>query len=529
MMALNRNPVPMNAALFVLSLHGKGRSKLNIFHSRYYRVEGRINALKNILDCNYSQAYTVFKKYRQLSNASVENMVKTGALLDKLGVDKAEIYNYPELLTVPPVTVENRAMLLQEGGFQKIEAHILLNFIPLVRKRAALFKAYGYIPYETDIAQSFLSHTESPPPDIEPYVCTAPIEKAAFADLHNSVLRYYLSWRLQIDQDRITKMMNTYKRFKYKSLRLMVRTLKILEDDLGFSREKILSNAYLIHSHPDNTLNTLRSIPTIGGIDTRIMLNNFPKIIMTNTETIEKILGYLKEHGISDVAIQRCPHVFTLSSETVRWRLEQLQEVPEFQALVKHPRVLRLVHYQNKAQSRLDHLHEAQVRCASLHVLCTSRKHFQKYVTEGSDRTKGMDIMYYLSSVLKIDETIIRHSMQLHPFYCHVPLVSIKSTLDLLLERGYTEQQILENVQLLLYPRSDVEDELNRLPCREELLPEHLCVDSEDFCILKDHHLGLCLYFLERRHHFTGNGVWPTNAHKHKALSAGSVEETDLA
>ncbi|XP_049852916.1 transcription termination factor 5, mitochondrial isoform X2 [Schistocerca gregaria] len=473
MMALNRNPVPMNAALFVLSLHGKGRSKLNIFHSRYYRVEGRINALKNILDCNYSQAYTVFKKYRQLSNASVENMVKTGALLDKLGVDKAEIYNYPELLTVPPVTVENRAMLLQEGGFQKIEAHILLNFIPLVRKRAALFKAYGYIPYETDIAQSFLSHTESPPPDIEPFVCTAPMEKATFADLHNSVLRYYLSWRLQIDQDRITKMMNTYKRFKYKSLRLMVRTLKILEDDLGFSREK--------------------------------------------------------EHGISDVAIQRCPHVFTLSSETVRWRLEQLQEVPEFQALVKHPRVLRLVHYQNKAQSRLDHLHEAQVRCASLHVLCTSRKHFQKYVTEGSDRTKGMDIMYYLSSVLKIDETIIRHSMQLHPFYCHVPLVSIKSTLDLLLERGYTEQQILENVQLLLYPRSDVEDELNRLPCREELLPEHLCVDSEDFCILKDHHLGLCLYFLERRHHFTGNGVWPTNAHKHKALSAGSVEETDLA
>lgn len=528
-MALNRNPVPISSVLFVFALRGKGRAKLNVCQTRYYRFEGRINTIKNILDCNYSQAYTIFKKYKELTVANVDSMVKNGALLDKFGIQKTDLYDHPQLLAEFPVTIENRAMFLQEGGFQKIDAHILLNFIPLVRKRASLFKAYGYVSNETDISQSFLSHTETPPPDVDPYVCTIPGEKAAFVDIHNSVLRYYLSWRLQTDQDRINKIMNTYKRFKYKSLRLIGHTLKILEDDLGFSHEKILSNAYLIHSHPGNTLNTLRSVPTIGGVDTKKVLYNFPKIIMTPTDTIQKILGYLKEHGISDIAIQRCPHVLTLSSETVRWRLEQLQEVPEFQALVKHPRVLRLVHYQTKAQSRLDHLHEARVRCVSLHILCTSRKHFQKYITDGSDRTKGMDIMYYLSSVLKIDETKIRRSMQLHPFYCHVPLVSIKSTLDLLLERGYTKQQIFKDIQVLLYPRSDVEDELNQMPCRKELSPEYLFMGSQDFCISKDHHLGLCLYFLERRHHFTGNGVWPTNAHKHKALSAGTFEETDLA
>jgi len=73
--------------------------------------------------------------------------------------------------------------------------------------------------------------------------------------------------------------------------------------------------------------------------------------------------------------------VLTLGPETVLERLRDLQEIEEFQVLGTNPRVLRLVHYQNKARLRLDYLNQLRVRCASLHILSCGSEAFAKLVT----------------------------------------------------------------------------------------------------------------------------------------------------
>lgn len=72
--------------------------------------------------------------------------------------------------------------------------------------------------------------------------------------------------------------------------------------------------------------------------------------------------------------------MFTLGSDTVFQRLAALQSVPEFTGLARHPRVLRLVHHQRKACSRLVYLQDMKVKCASLHILSSTQVQFERWV-----------------------------------------------------------------------------------------------------------------------------------------------------
>jgi hypothetical protein len=79
---------------------------------------------------------------------------------------------------------------------------------------------------------------------------------------------------------------------------------------------------------------------------------------------------------------------------------------------------------------------------------------FHRYVREGSDRTRGNDIVKLLSSELDATEVKIRKLLHRHPYWCHVPLVTVRETLDFLLNRGFTRCHILFNIHALLYSRS---------------------------------------------------------------------------
>ncbi len=76
-----------------------------------------------------------------------------------------------------------------------------------------------------------------------------------------------------------------------------------------------------------------------------------PKLLTSpasNLIEIDDIL--LKQYKFPPETVQKMLDVYTLSPETVRERLAEIDEVPHFKALKFHPRVLRLVVYQQKAK-----------------------------------------------------------------------------------------------------------------------------------------------------------------------------------
>lgn len=171
---------------------------------------------------------------------------------------------------------------------------------------------------------------------------------------------------------------NTYHRLKHRSFRSTCETLDLLQNEIGFDKNRIRLHGYLLHSHPKNTRNILNRISSLGGLPIRDVLIKYPKIVLTNVKTILETQKILKEYNIPDEAIRNCYNIFTLSSNSVLSRLQENQEIPEFNALSSNIRVLKLVNHQRKAKVRLDYLHKLNMRNASLHVLSSTNSTFTK-------------------------------------------------------------------------------------------------------------------------------------------------------
>lgn len=77
--------------------------------------------------------------------------------------------------------------------------------------------------------------------------------------------------------------------------------------------------------------------------------------------------------------------------------------------------------------------------------------HF-RYAREGLDKTKGKDVVHYLSKVFKKNETDLRRSLSRHPNWCHIPLLSVKAALDFIKYKKFPLEDIYKNIHILLYP-----------------------------------------------------------------------------
>lgn len=113
------------------------------------------------------------------------------------------------------------------------------SYVTLVRKPVRLLKAYQYIPSDIDVPTSFLSYLNEPPPPFVSRNSNDEWNNRSFVDVQLAVLRHYLQWRLEMQPDEMDSIIKTYSRLKHRSFRLIEKTLKILEEDIGFSKEKV--------------------------------------------------------------------------------------------------------------------------------------------------------------------------------------------------------------------------------------------------------------------------------------------------
>jgi hypothetical protein len=102
---------------------------------------------------------------------------------------------------------------------------------------------------------------------------------------------------------------------------------------------------------------------------------------------------------------------------------------------------------------RLEQLEALNLRSlASVDMLSAPSWKFDKILDVGYGRSRGRDLVLLLAAALHVDADIVKEELHKHPYWCHVPIVDVKATLTLLLVKGYSEEQILNALQLLLYP-----------------------------------------------------------------------------
>lgn len=239
-----------------------------------------------------------------------------------------------------------------------------------MNKSVKILKNLHYIPFDLNVPENLAGYLNiEPPTDL---AADTPLKV-----IRQMLLNVCLRRDVGMNDKDLRKLWKVYHSMRHKSYQSIYGMIKVLQNELHFSNERIINNMFVLHGDPDNVKNIL-SQKQLGGMDICELLNRRPKIMMSPCSTLLQIETNMREFGIDGSAVSKCIDIFTLSPNTVQERLRDLKKVEEFDVLLNHPRILRLVHYQMKARARLEYLKQLKVKCVSLHVLSSSSETFEK-------------------------------------------------------------------------------------------------------------------------------------------------------
>ncbi|KAH8383125.1 hypothetical protein KR009_006941 [Drosophila setifemur] len=476
-------------------------------------LEESLNAsyLAKTLGVTYRTWAAALEKHPELRSLKRKDLLSSYDTLKSLKYSVDDIIAKPMIIYYGASTLSNRHSVLLECGFQNVTIQTLAKYVTVVNKSIDFLKAHCFIPYDVKVAEHLADCFTS----IHLHLDMRELDNEGLSlkSLRQSLVNAYLRERLQMDDADLQKMWRVYPRIRHKSFRSLQDTVDLLTTELKFPAERLRKNSFLLYADANNVRRILQEIPTIDSQDIRDIGFRRPKILMSTCDSLKQTLQHVHAFGIGEDAILRCLEVLTLGPDTVLERLRDLQEIEEFQVLGTNPRVLRLVHYQNKARLRLDYLTQLKVRCASLHILSCGSEAFAKFARDGSDRTKGRDIVVYLGNIMFKDEQVLRNLLSRHPNWCHIPLLHVKQCLEYLRSKKFKLEEIFSNIHLLLYPIKRIEEKLLLLQSSDA--QEELQLPVANIHLLSNREvLTVILYLIESEFHFTGDGIW-TEQHTH--------------
>ncbi|XP_017870604.1 PREDICTED: uncharacterized protein LOC108618875 [Drosophila arizonae] len=468
--------------------------------------------LARTLGSSYRTWAQALEKHPELKTVKRKDLLNSYHTLKSLNYSVDDIVTKPMIIYYNASTLANRHSVLIECGFQNITIPTLFKYVTVINKPIDMLKAHNCIPYDVNVPERLMKCFTTV--QLNNFHLQEHLDESVpLKALRQNLLNAYLRERLQMEDADLQKMWRVYGRVRHKSFRSVQDIVELLTTVFKFPAERLRKNSFLLHGDADNVRRILKEIPTINDQDIRDIGYRRPKILMSTCDGLKQTLEHVKSFGIKEDAVLRCLEVLTLGPDTVLERLRDLNEIEQFQVLGSNPRVLRLVHYQNKARLRLDYLNQLRVRCASLHILSCGSEAFAKFARDGSDRTKGRDIVIYLGNILEKDEQLLRNVLSRHPNWCHIPVIHIKQCLEYLLSKKFKLEDIFQNIHLLLYPIKRIEEKLLLLQTPE--IMEELQLPVPNVHALENNEiLTLILYLIESEFHFTGDGIW-TEQHTH--------------
>lgn len=470
-----------------------------------------LNNLCKYLNISENLAQLLVIKHPVINKLESDQMKRTIQAVHDLGFTKNVLVEEPQLFSILPITLKYRFLVLEECGFKNATPDLLKSYLTLMKqKKICDLKKSGLITTNVNIENRLASYMTQWPTSLTSSIVENVNELSLFT-LRLKIIQRYLELVLDLSSEEFYRSVETYPTVKHRPLQVIDENLTILQSHMMIPASKIKTNMYLVHADPENLKNILQKFRYIGGIDIKEIIRMHPKIAMKNYETLVEIRKILKEYNINDQAQRRCFDIYTLSSKTVRERLEKAKHVPEFNTFYEHPRFLKIIHYNRTANKRIQKLYGSNKKCLSLNILSGSSAHYETFEKAPGDRLgKGKDLIFCLfcSFGKKYKSSDIRSMIKRHPFWINIPLVQVKHVYQKLSDE-FTPEDIYKNCPVLLYPWSKVKEVLKIYSKGNKIQSLANIAENVDVSQLNNSQkLSLVLYVLEKKHYFTGNGVW---------------------
>ncbi|CAH2267180.1 jg2913 [Pararge aegeria aegeria] len=383
------------------------------------------------------------RKHPKIISLSEESLKCTLQVLSKFAISAEDACLEPHIFCMNPISMDNYGEILKECDFTSILPTHIIRYHTFVKSRTITqLKNKGLLRDNVNMEEKLHEHFHEWPKECHQYK-NFQDTNTNILTVRMSVLERYLQWKLCITSDEFRNYCKNYLPLKHRPMCDIKEALNIAENDIKFSKETIRSNGFIISSDPVNTKLILDNVDSLGGMDIRDVIRAEPAILKNNYQAVLEIKNLLTQYNISDDAQQHCLRVYCMRPKTVRERLEQLSNVKEYQILSTNPRVLYMVVHERKMMNRLNKIRAAQKQCYSLNNLVSSTKLFNT-----------LELERYVNFFLKI-------------------------------RKGDTSAKENSNIE--------VDSTYNNINCR-------ILTDREI--------LSLVLYEIEKKYHFSGDGIW---------------------
>ncbi|KAK7069897.1 hypothetical protein SK128_002427 [Halocaridina rubra] len=462
------------------------------FEKLSLNTEARLPLLSEFFGISKGRAHELMKKEPRLQEVHKCDLFRNIQTLKKYGIDPDEVRKNLQLLYFCPLTVEHRVAILNELGFKNLSAYHCRTFSKLYKSTFSLLRTYKLVSSTYDVTE-VLSSLNTPRDILDDFKLPRNLDDLTVSEVHRMLSFTFLCWYFDCEQDSVDYIYNIYPPTQVKSMSLQKAFFEKLKNHWNFDNEEIRKHGFLLCGSPTNLELIEENVKHLVGVNPRTVVHYTPRILLTPYHKLCQIVNMLMDINISQAAVLQNPNIFTLQPQTIKERIEQLQETPEFSGLLSHPRVLRLIYFSTKAKHRLDVLRvlKDSRSIPSLNILTGDQEKFENYVAFGYLRTNRRDIVTFLSKELSVDSSIIRKSLRIPSHKLHLSLVSVKKNIAYLYEKGFSREQVLMCLETLLYPHEVVTQQFQLL---RDKMKSSLDKDITEYPMA----LQFLLYFMDK-------------------------------
>ncbi|XP_053999164.1 transcription termination factor 5, mitochondrial [Hylaeus anthracinus] len=431
-----------------------------------------------------------------ITRISEQRIVSNCKILQEFGVHTHETAQLSACLKLSSVIVKNRILLLEEVGVKNITLQYINRFPVSIHKSIKTFKRYSNMPPDTDIVQNICDSI-----GVRPNVCniTKLESHIQLSNLYFTMMVYYKSFYLNLYHKSLT---NNH-HMKFISFRQFAKLISILQNRLQFSKEFLRKHPYLLNLCPDMVEKFFHNFEnlSINNMNIYQIVRKYPRILFSDGDNIKEILKVCEDKNIETKSMTNSLYILTMKKKVFLERYNTLEKTPELKVWLQHPKAFYMIIMYRMVMTRVEYLCSLnRLQSTNIQKIIASNKIFKRFVEGRIYHTSTrQDLLYLLHKELgKSNIDLVNYIMR-HPHWKCVTAFSIYTMLTYL-KQIYTVEDICQNIHIVLYPKDVVSKMLEMIYAKYNAKMGYNFSPSQ--------YLALCLYMLEKQHHFTGDAIW---------------------
>ncbi|KAG6795253.1 transcription termination factor 5, mitochondrial [Apis mellifera caucasica] len=288
-------------------------------------------------------------------------------------------------------------------------------------------------------------------------------------------------------------------RIKYQSFTELMNIIHILKHKFNFDEKFIIKNSYLFNIDVDNVEGMITDFKKIKIKEKTLfdLINIYPRILLYDLNKVKELIDLYRKLDIPYQFSYFFIKCLSMKKKKFLEIYKNFENNTELAVWSKHPRFLQLIYYHKLVKKRLYYM--KYLNCldhANIQIYLSSKEIFLRFIEgEYNLKSKKKLLLYVFHNELGKHINLLS-VIQKHPYWKCVPLLMIIKSIQYL-KKYYSVEDICQNIHIVLYPRSKIDCTLNLL---------YKKYSQKEYSA---HYLALCLYELEKKYYFSGDGIWP--------------------